>query len=157
MSLAIFPGSFDPITYGHFDIISRTSKLFDTVMVVIANNHNKDALLSMPQRACIINLLLKNFPNLQVTCLANDLLLADFCKNNFVDVIVRGLRSGQDLAYEMPIAQINKDLAGVETLFLCTPGRFLHISSSLVREVFRLGGDISSLVPPVVENFLCEQ
>jgi len=153
MRLAICPGSFDPVTLGHLDIITRASKLFDQVIVVVMSNSAKSPLFTQPER---MELLLKTISaagldNVTVDCY--DGLLADYAKMRNATAIVKGLRAVSDFEYEFQMALTNRKLyPEAETVFLTTSTEYMYLSSSLVKEVARLGGDISEFVPPCVMN-----
>lgn len=151
MSLAIFPGSFDPITLGHVDIARRATTLFDDVVFALAHNSAKRYLLSLDQRADLAREALKP---LGVGLEIVDGLLADYCKETGATAIIKGLRGGADLDSEQPMALINRHLAGIETVFLLGEPRYAHIASSLVKDVARHGGDVSDLVTPGVADAL---
>ena len=141
--IAIYPGSFDPITNGHLDLIKRASKLFDEVIIAITQNANKSSFLSINQRIDAVEASIK--------------LLVDFAKEHNAQIIVRGLRAVSDFEYEFQLSGMNKRLnPEIETLFMTPSEEFANISSSLVREIFTLGGDISAFVPESVKTILHE-
>ncbi|WP_298519163.1 pantetheine-phosphate adenylyltransferase [uncultured Kordia sp.] len=148
MKRAIFPGSFDPITLGHYDIIKRGIKLFDEVIVAIGVNSAKKYMFSLEQRKQFIEDSFKDEPN--VTVVTYEGLTVDFCQKHNVDFILRGLRNPADFEFEKAIAHTNRDLAPVETIFLLTAASTSYISSSIVREVIRHHGDYTLLVPDSV-------
>lgn len=148
MKKAVFPGSFDPITLGHVDVIERATKLFDEVVVAIGINADKKYMFSLEQRKHFIEACFKD--NKKVTVQTYEGLTVDFCKKNNINFIVRGLRNPADFEFEKAIAHTNRDLARVETVFLLTAAKTSYISSSIVRDVLRNGGDASTLVPSVV-------
>lgn len=151
--IAIYPGSFDPITNGHIDLIKRASKLFDTVIIGIAQNSKKAAFLSIDDRVNVTNATLKNMNNIKV--LSFDTLLVDFAKTQNAQIILRGLRAVSDFEYEFQLSGMNKHLnPDIETLFMAPAEQYANISSSLVREILSLNGDISNFVPANVENLL---
>jgi len=153
MIKAIYPGSFDPITNGHIDVIKRASKIFDKVTIAVSQNINKKSFLSEKEKVEAINLSIRDLKNVEV--IAFNSLLVDFAKANNAQIILRGLRAVSDFEYEFQLAGMNKHLdKNIETLFLTPSEEFSNISSSLVREILMLGGDISSFVPKSVEKIL---
>ena len=151
--IAIYPGSFDPITNGHIDLIRRASKLFDKVIVGITQNSKKNSFLNIDDRIQTANTALKNIDNIEV--LSFDTLLVDFANAQNAQVILRGLRAVSDFEYEFQLSGMNKHLnPNIETLFMTPAEQYANISSSLVREILTLGGDISAFVPKSVENHL---
>ena len=156
MKKAIYPGSFDPVTYGHIDIIQRAAKIFDELLVAVLNNAAKTPLFSVDERVNILKEVVKDIPN--VTVLSYEGLLVDFAMANDAGVIVRGLRAVTDFEYELQLAQTNSVLnSGVDTMFLTTSLRYAYLSSSTVKEVASYGGDISKFVPPFVEKLTFEK
>lgn len=144
------PGSYDPVTNGHLDVIVRATELFDEVVVAVLHNPAKSGTFPVPQRIDLINRSLPaGLSTVRVEAFAGRLLV-DVCRDLAAGAIVKGLRGGTDFAFEMPMALMNRHLTGVETLFLPGDPAFEHVSSSLVKEVHSLGGDITGLVPPVV-------
>jgi len=153
MIKAIYPGSFDPITNGHIDVIKRASRIFDQVTIAVSQNINKKSFLSEKEKIEAINLSLEGLKNVEV--IAFDSLLVDFAKKTNAQIILRGLRAVSDFEYEFQLAGMNKHLdKNIETFFLTPSEEFSNISSSLVREILVLGGDISSFVPQKVEKIL---
>jgi len=148
MKRAIFPGSFDPITLGHYDIIKRGIKLFDEVIVAIGVNSAKKYMFSLEQRKKFIEDSFKDEPRVSVVTYEG--LTVDFCIKHNVDFILRGLRNPADFEFEKAIAHTNRDLAPIETIFLLTAASTSYISSSIVREVIRHNGDYTLLVPDSV-------
>ena len=148
MNRAVFPGSFDPITLGHSDIIERGSKLFDELIIAIGINADKKYMFSLEQRKRFIEDAFKNNPKIKVVTYSG--LTIDFCKNNEVDYILRGLRNPADFEFEKAIAHTNRDLSKIETVFLLTAASTSYISSSIVRDVIRINGDYTKLVPKPV-------
>ena len=146
--VAVFPGTFDPITNGHLDVIRRGASLFDELVLAIGANPDKTALLEPKDRAKIISKIVAPIPNVRVE--TYDGLTVDFVRKIAADVILRGIRSGSDLQFEFQAALTNRAVAGVETLFIMTGAESAFISSSLIRQIARMGGDVSSLVPPEV-------
>ena len=153
MIKAIYPGSFDPITNGHIDVIKRASRIFDQVIIAVSQNINKKSFLSEKEKIEAINLSLEDLRNVEV--IAFDSLLVDFAKANNAQIILRGLRAVSDFEYEFQLAGMNKHLdKNIETFFVTPSEEFSNISSSLVKEILMLGGDISSFVPKNVEKIL---
>ena len=151
--IAIYPGSFDPITNGHIDLIRRASTLFDKVIVGITQNSKKAAFLNIDDRIQTTSVALKNIDNIEV--LSFNTLLVDFANAQNAQVILRGLRAVSDFEYEFQLSGMNKHLnPNIETLFMTPAEQYANISSSLVREILMLGGDISAFVPKSVENHL---
>ncbi|MDX1272023.1 pantetheine-phosphate adenylyltransferase [Bizionia paragorgiae] len=148
MKRAIFPGSFDPITLGHYDIIKRAISLFDEVIVAIGINADKNYMFSLEQRLEFIKASFKDEPKVTVTTYKG--LTVDFCQQNDVKFILRGLRNPADFEFEKAIAHTNRDLAPIETVFLLTAAKTSYISSSIVRDVIRNNGDYTKLVPDSV-------
>ncbi|MBN9240297.1 MAG: pantetheine-phosphate adenylyltransferase [Micrococcales bacterium 70-64] len=154
--IAVVPGSFDPITLGHLDVIERAAGIFDELHVLVVHNPGKTALLPIAQRVSLIEKAVREggLPeNIVVTSWSVGLLV-DYCTDVGASVLVKGIRSQVDVAYETPMAIVNRDLAGVETVFLLPNPAHAHVSSSLVRQVASLGGDVSPYVPPVVAHYL---
>nr|WP_321222280.1 pantetheine-phosphate adenylyltransferase [uncultured Psychroserpens sp.] len=145
MKKAIFPGSFDPITLGHEDIINRSVKLFDEVIVAIGINADKKYMFSLEERKKFIEEAFKDQPKIKVVTYKG--LTVDFCQKNNVEFILRGLRNPADFEFEKAIAHTNRDLAPIETVFLLTAASTSYISSSIVRDVIRNNGDYTKLVP----------
>ena len=156
MKKAIQPGSCDPVTYGHIDIIERASDIFDELIVAVLNNKAKTPLFSVDERVNILNKVLGSLPN--VIVLSYEGLLVDFAVSNGAGVVVRGLRAVTDFEYELQLAQTNSVLnSGVDTVFLTTSLKYAYLSSSTVKEVASYGGDISKFVPPYVEELTHEK
>ena len=154
--IAVVPGSFDPVTLGHIDVIGRAAGIFDEIHVLVVHNPGKTALLPIAQRVNLIEQSIKDagLPgNIKVTSWSVGLLV-DYCVEVEASVIVKGIRSQIDVAYETPMAIVNRNLAGVETVFLLPSPENAHVSSSLVRQVASLGGDVSPYVPKAVAAFL---
>ncbi|RZN79052.1 MAG: pantetheine-phosphate adenylyltransferase [Winogradskyella sp.] len=149
MKRAIFPGSFDPITLGHYDIIQRSVTLFDEVIVAIGINADKKYMFSLDERKAFIEHAFKDEQKVKVVTYKG--LTVDFCKENNVDFILRGLRNPADFEFEKAIAHTNRDLAPIETVFLLTAASTSYISSSIVRDVIRNNGDYTKLVPESVK------
>ncbi len=148
MQRAIFPGSFDPITLGHVDIISRALPVFEEIIIAVGINSEKKYMFSLEERVSFIENHFKNEPKITVKTYSG--LTTDFCEKMNVLFILRGLRNPADFEFEKAIAQTNRNLADVETIFLLTSARTSFISSSIVRDVYRNGGDISAFVPKSV-------
>lgn len=148
MQRAVCPGSFDPATNGHLDIIGRASGLFDEVVVAVLVNITKRSLFSVDERVEMLREVTKDYGNVQVDRFGG--LLVDFCAANGITAVVRGLRAVSDFEYEMQMAQMNYRLAKVETLFMSTNPQYSFLSSSLIKEIARYGGDVSGLVPETV-------
>ncbi len=152
--LAVYPGTFDPITSGHVDILVRSLKLFDRVIVAVATNPNKQPLFSLQERQAFIRDAL-GAQSSQVEFDHNDGLLVDYCRKVGASTVVRGLRALADFEYEFQLAHMNRRLApGIDTVFFMTDERNHYVSSSLVKEVASFGGDVSGLVPPAVAEAL---
>lgn len=145
MKRAIFPGSFDPITLGHYDIIQRGVQLFDEIIVAIGVNADKKYMFSLEERKNFIKQAFKNEPKVKIVTYKG--LTVDFCLQNDVKFILRGLRNPADFEFEKAIAHTNRDLAPIETVFLLTAAKTSYISSSIVRDVIRNKGDYTKLVP----------
>ena len=152
MRRAVCPGSFDPVTLGHLDIIGRSAALYDEVLVAVGLNASKRRMFSFEERTDMLREATQAWPNIRVTSF--DGLIVDFCKANGVQVIVKGLRAISDFDYELQMAQMNHGLQGVETMFMTTNPLYSFLSSSLVKEVATYGGDVSNLVPDVVHQRL---
>lgn len=155
MRRVVCPGSFDPVTNGHLDIISRASRLYDEVVVAVLINKNKQSLFSVDERAAMIEEVTKEYGNVTVDTFYG--LTVDYCKEQNIPVIVRGLRAVSDYEYELQMAQMNHRIAGVETLFMATNPLYAFLSSSLMKEVVKFGGDVSGLVPDIVHDRLVER
>ena len=152
MRRAVCPGSFDPVTNGHLDIIVRSARLFDEVIVGVLSNSAKEGMFTVEERIAMLREATAGVPNVRVEGFAG--LLVDFCRDQGADVLVRGLRAVSDFDYELKMAQMNVGLSGVETLFMQTNPLYSFIASSLVKQVAKLGGDVSAYVPQVVETRL---
>lgn len=148
-NIAIYPGSFDPATNGHIDVISRASRLFDRVIVAVGRNSQKQPLFSVDERVALLQETCQEMGN--VTAEPFDGMLVDFARRNGAKVIIKGLRAVSDFEYEFQMALANRHLAAdVETLFLMTSANHLYLSSSIVKEIARLNGDLADLVPGTV-------
>ena len=153
--IAIYPGSFDPITNGHIDLIKRASKLFDEVIIAITQNASKSSFLSIEERVSAAGNSIISLKNTKV--LSFNSLLVDFAKEHNAQIIIRGLRAVSDFEYEFQLSGMNKRLnSEIETLFMTPSEEFANISSSLVREILLLGGDISPFVPGEVKKILLD-
>ena len=154
--IAVVPGSFDPVTLGHLDVIERAAKIFDQIHVLVVHNPAKTALLPVAQRVALIEraILDAGFEGDIVVTSWSVGLLVDYCTDVGASVIVKGIRSQVDVAYETPMAIVNRNLAGVETIFMLPDPAHAHVSSSLVRQVAGLGGDVAPYVPKAVADFL---
>ena len=153
---AMYPGTFDPITLGHEDLVRRAGRLFDKVVVAIAANPSKEPMFSLEERVALAQTALAEFDNVEVT--GYDGLTVDFARQNDLQVIVRGLRAISDFEYEFQLANMNRHLNDeVETAFLTPTETYTYISSSLVREICKLGGDVSEFVSPEVKIALMER
>ncbi|MEV5576001.1 pantetheine-phosphate adenylyltransferase [Spirillospora sp. NPDC052269] len=155
MRRVVCPGSFDPVTNGHLDIISRASRLFDEVVVAVLINKTKQGLFAVDERMELLREVTEEYGNVRVDSWHG--LLVDFCKVNDIPVIVKGLRAVSDYEYELQMAQMNHRMAGVETMFMSTNPLYSYLSSSLMKEVVKFGGDISGLVPELVHDRLAER
>ncbi len=149
---AIFPGSFDPITNGHLDVIGRGNKLFDELIVAVSRNPLKEELFAVAERVEMISELVADMP--QVSVQSYDCLTVEFAAKVKADVMLRGLRNLTDVQYEFQLAMTNRAVAGIETVFVMTGEQFGFVNSTMVREVALLGGDVSSLIPISVYNRL---
>ena len=143
------PGSYDPVTNGHVDVVRRAAALFDEVVVVVLHNPAKEGTFTIDERMSLLAASLAGVDNIRIEAVA-DRLLVDVCTELDAHAIVKGLRGGTDFAYELPMALMNKHLTGVETIFMPGDPRFEHVSSSLVKEVVRYGGDVTGLIPDAV-------
>jgi pantetheine-phosphate adenylyltransferase len=152
---AVCPGSFDPVTFGHLDVIRRASQRFDHLIVACLRNDKKNALFTLDERVELLEAVIADLPNVEVAVFEG--LLVDFCRDRGVGVIVKGLRAVSDFEYELQMAQMNTRLGDVETLFLTTSPVYSFLSSSLVKEVARFGGDVADFVPPVVAEHLARR
>ena len=146
MKSVLYPGSFDPVTNGHLDIIKRTSELFDVVYVSILSNSSKSPLFSVEERIALIKRVTNNLPNVKVEAFTG--LLVDYAKKKNAKFIVKGLRAVTDFEYEFQMSLTNKQLAPeIETFFITTSAKYAYLSSSIVKEVARYGGDFTEMVP----------
>jgi pantetheine-phosphate adenylyltransferase len=145
----VCPGSYDPVTAGHVDIVRRAARLFDEVVVAVLANPAKRGMFAVPERVEMLTEALEGLDGVRVEAVEGGLLV-DYCRRVGAAAVVKGLRGGTDFAYELPMALMNRHLTGLETVFLPGDPRFEHVSSSLVKEVAGHGGDVSALVPPGV-------
>ena len=154
--IAVVPGSFDPVTLGHLDVIERAAKVFDEVHVVVVHNPSKQALLPIAQRVALLeeSILDARIAGSIVVTSWSVGLLVDYCTDVGATVLVKGIRSQIDVAYATPMAIVDRDLAGIETIFMLPNPAHAHVSSSLVRQVASLGGDVSPYVPDPVAAYL---
>jgi pantetheine-phosphate adenylyltransferase len=144
----VCPGSFDPVTHGHLDVIERAAGLFDEVVVAVLVNVSKKGLLDHDERIALLGEVCAHLPNVRIESFEG--LLVDFAREREIPVVVKGLRAMTDFDYELSMAQMNHRLTGLETFFVATNPEYSYLSSSLVKEVASYGGDVSGLVPPVV-------
>jgi len=156
MSIAVYPGSFDPVTFGHLDIIERGANVFDHVIVSVLHNRNKTPLFTVEERIELIREVTKAMPNVSVESFQG--LLIDYVHQKQADVIIKGLRAVSDFEYEMQMALMNRNLGrGVETFFMMTNNQYSYLSSSIVKEVAKYGADVSDLVPSLVARALYQK
>ena len=155
MNRVVCPGSFDPITYGHLDIIARASALFDEVVIAVLVNQTKKSLFTVDERLEMIAEVTSQFANVRVDSWRG--LLVDYCETNQIGSIIKGLRAISDFDYELQMSQINFQLKGIETLFMSTSPAHSFLSSSLVKEVASYGGDVSSYLPTIIQKRLLDR
>ena len=155
MRRAVCPGSFDPVTLGHMDIVSRASALYDEVTVAVLVNKKKSSLYTVDERMALLTAVTRVYGNVVVDSFHG--LLVDYCRTKEIPVIVKGLRAISDFDYELQMAQMNLTLANVETMFMTTNPQYSFLSSSLVKEVATYGGDVAHLVPDLVHQSLVER
>jgi pantetheine-phosphate adenylyltransferase len=156
MRAAIYPGSFDPVTNGHLDVIERARKLFDEVIVAVAHNEEKQALFSLEERLELLRQSIGKIDNVRIAQF--DGLLVEFAAAQKASAVVRGLRAVSDFEFEFQMALMNRKLeANVETIFLMPKEEYTYLSSRIIKEIARLGGDVSSFVPPVVGKALARK
>lgn len=154
--IAVVPGSFDPITYGHLDIIERSSKVFDTLYISVLKNSSKQGLFDVEERLELIRETTKNLDNVEVVSFNG--LLIDFCQSVNARAIIRGLRAVSDFEYEMQLTSMNRKLdSSIETIYMMTNNNYSFISSSIVKEVAKYNGKVEDVVPPVVEAALAKK
>ncbi|HSO16168.1 MAG TPA: pantetheine-phosphate adenylyltransferase, partial [Arthrobacter sp.] len=149
MRRAVCPGSFDPIHNGHLEVIARAASLFDEVIVAVSTNYAKKYRFGLEERLDMARETLASLRGIVVEPVGQGL-LADYCRQRGASAIVKGLRSSSDFDYELPMATMNRQLTGVETVFIPAEGHYLHLSSTLIKEVFTLGGDVADFVPKSV-------
>jgi len=152
---AVCPGSFDPVTNGHVDVIARAAELYDELVVAVLVNPGKAGLFTVDERMELLREAVADLPNVVVDSFSG--LLVDYCRTHDVPVVVKGLRAVGDFEYELQMAQMNRELAGIETLFVPTAPQVGHLSSSLVKQIATFGGDVSRLVPKGVLDRLVAQ
>jgi pantetheine-phosphate adenylyltransferase len=155
MRRAVCPGSYDPVTNGHVDIVERAAGIFDEVVVAVLVNKTKKGLFTVDERIEMLRAVTAHLPNVRVDSWHG--LLVDYCRQNDVGVIMKGLRAVSDFDYELQMSQMNQQLSGVETLFMPTNPLWSFLSSSLVKEVATYGGDVAHLVPEIVHQRLLER
>jgi len=155
MRTVVCPGSFDPVTNGHLDVFARASELADDVVVAVLINHTKAGLFSIDERMAILREVVAPYPNIRVDAFHG--LLVDYCRVHSIKAIIKGLRAVSDFDYELQMAQMNYRLANVETMFISTNPLYSFLSSSLIKEVAKYGGDVSALVPEAVLVLLREK
>ena len=148
MRRAVCPGSFDPVTNGHVDVIARAAGLYDELVVAVLVNPGKAGLFPVEERMDLLREAVADLPNVTIDSFSG--LLVDYCRDRDIPVIVKGLRAVGDFEYELQMAQMNRELAGIETLFVPTAPQVGHLSSSLVKQIATFGGDVSGLVPKAV-------
>lgn len=151
MRKAVCPGSFDPVTLGHIDVFARAANQFDEVTVAVLINSTKAGFFTIEERIDLIKQSVSAYPNIKVESFQG--LLVDYCKKNEIGAIVKGLRAVSDFDYELQMAQMNSQL-GIDTLFVATKPEFSFLSSSIIKEIAKYAGDVSALVPPVVDQAL---
>ncbi|QOY34355.1 pantetheine-phosphate adenylyltransferase [Anaerobacillus isosaccharinicus] len=155
-SIAVCPGSFDPVTLGHIDIITRGAKVFDKVIVAVLNNRSKQPLFTVEERVLLLKEVMKDLPNVEIDSFNG--LLIDYVKEKEASAIIKGLRAVSDFEYEMQMASINRKLdENVETFFMMTNNKFSYLSSSIVKEIAKYDAPVGDLVPDIVENALKEK
>jgi pantetheine-phosphate adenylyltransferase len=155
MRRAVCPGSFDPPTNGHVDIIGRAASLFDEIVVAVLVNKSKKSLFTVEERIAMLGEIVTPYPNVKIDSFHG--LLVDYCRDHDVRAIVKGLRAVTDFDYELQMAQMNQQLSGVDTLFMSTSPEWSFVASSLVKEVATFGGDVAHLLPPTVHRRLVER
>ena len=157
MKIAVYPGSFDPVTFGHLDIINRASKMFDEVIVAVMCNSAKTPLFSLDERVKMLQESVKDLSNVKIESFSG--LLIDYCKSADIHIVIRGLRAITDFEYELQIAQTNKELSHnqVDTVFLTTSLEYSYLSSSVVKEIASYNGDISPCVPEFIADKLYQK
>jgi pantetheine-phosphate adenylyltransferase len=151
---ALCPGTFDPVTNGHLDIITRAAGIFDPLVVAVLENHGKTPVFPVEERLSMLKEALHELPNVEVATFSG--LLVDFAEARGISVVVKGIRAASDFDFELQMAQMNRHIGGLDTVFVPTNPTWSYISSSLIKEVVRFGGDVSGLVPPGVADRLRE-
>jgi pantetheine-phosphate adenylyltransferase len=151
----VCPGSFDPVTNGHLDIIERAARLYDEVVVAVFVNRSKSGLFTVDERIAMLQEATSEFPQVRIDTVRG--LTVDYCKANDIPVNIKGLRAVSDFDYELQMAQMNRGLAGIDTLFMPTNPEYSFLASSLVKDIAGWGGDVSALVPPTVLKRLIER
>jgi pantetheine-phosphate adenylyltransferase len=152
---AVCPGSFDPVTNGHLDIISRAAELYDEVVVAVFVNQSKSSLFPVDERRELLEEVTASYGNVTIDAFQG--LVVEYCRSHDIPVIIKGLRAVSDFDYELQMAQMNRGMAGIDTLFMPTNPEYSFLASSLVKEIARWGGDVSSLVPPNVLKRLVDR
>jgi pantetheine-phosphate adenylyltransferase len=156
MKIAVYPGTFDPITNGHSDLVSRATRLFDRVIVGVAKDTGKNPVCGLAERLELAGVALKDLPRVEVVPFEG--LLVEFCRNHNAGIVIRGLRAVSDFEFEFQLASMNRRLAPeIETIFMTPAEQYSFISSTLVREIARLGGDVSEFVHPEVQRLLASK
>lgn len=156
MKIAIYPGSFDPVTYGHLDIVKNASEIFDKVIIAVAHNSAKKSFLSVAERVELIKTSIKDFTNVEVDSFEG--LTIEYAKKHGANILIRGLRAVSDFEFEMQLSQTNSALCGdIKTVFLTTKPEYNFISSSTIKEILQNGGDISKFVPKAVFEYLASK
>lgn len=153
--VALCPGTFDPVTNGHIDIIERASRVFDTVVVAVLENPAKQPLFSVDERVAMLKEATAGLPRVEVASFSG--LLVDYARARGASIVVKGIRAVSDFDVELQMAQMNRGMSGLETVFMPTSPQWSYLSSSLIKEVVRFGGDVSGLVPPPVKERLEEK
>jgi pantetheine-phosphate adenylyltransferase len=154
MRRAVCPGSFDPVTNGHLDIVARASSIFDELVIAVLVNESKTGVFTVEERIAMLDRSVRDLGLSNVRCMTFEGLLVDFCRDQDAGVIVKGLRASTDFDYELPMAQMNRALTGVDTVLVPTSPEWAFVSSSLTKEVVRFGGDVTGLVPDHVVEML---
>jgi pantetheine-phosphate adenylyltransferase len=155
MRRVVCPGSFDPVTNGHLDIFRRAARLYDEIVVAVLVNQSKAGLFTLDERLSMLREVTADIPNIRVLSFQG--LLVDFCKANGIDIVIKGIRAASDFDYELQMAQMNVGLSGVETLFMATNPLYSFVSSSLIKDVAKWGGDVTVYVPDLVAARLHER
>ena len=154
--VVIYPGSFDPVTYGHLDIIDRCAKKFDKIIVSVLNNNSKKSMFTIEERVKLLEKVLEKYDNVEVDTFSG--LLVDYAKEKNCTTMIRGLRAVSDFEYEMQMALVNKKLdENIETYFMVSRGKYAYLSSSIVKEIAMFDGNVSCFVPEIVELALKEK